>query len=231
MEQSAAVGIPAKAVLLDIEGTTTPLAFVKEVLFPYARARLPEFVAANRQDPAVAEQLVLINEIAEAELELDEVGRLLQDWIDHDLKIAPLKVLQGMVWRGGYESSKIKGQVHADAARALEKWHQAGLPLYIYSSGSKEAQKLLFRHSEHGDLAGLLTGYFDLTVGSKTDSGSYTAITRAIGFPPESILFISDVEQELDAAKDAGMQTVWMVRDGDLPAGGRHKSVRDFGSI
>lgn len=230
VERREALRLSARAVLLDIEGTTTPLAFVKEVLFPYARARLPEFVAANHQDPAVAEQLGLINEIAGAELTLDRAGRFLRAWIDQDQKVSPLKVLQGMVWREGYESGEIKGQVYADAVEALAKWRSAGVPLYIYSSGSVEAQKLLFAHSEHGDLSGWFAGHFDLAVGGKKEPESYAAIARRIGLAPSDILFVSDVEAELNAAREAGMRTVWMVREGAMPAPASHETARDFSS-
>ncbi|MCF8035178.1 MAG: acireductone synthase [Desulfarculaceae bacterium] len=230
-DQSQTVAFTARAVVVDIEGTTTPLAFVKEVLFPYARQRLPQFVVQHQDDPVVAEQLRLVRQTAGAELGLKQVGCLLRSWIDQDRKESSLKSLQGIIWREAYESGRIKGQVYPDAVRALKKWHRAGVPLYVYSSGSVEAQKLLFRHSEHGDLSGLFSGYFDLAVGGKKDRESYAAIAHSIGLPPESILFISDVKEELDAAEDAGMQSVWMVREGDLPLRGRHKLARDFSSI
>ena len=223
--------ISAQALLLDIEGTTTPLAFVKEVLFPYARERLPRFVAERRQDPAVARELDQVRRIAGAELSLEAIGRLLQAWIDQDRKAPPLKSLQGMLWQEGYQAGEIKGQVYPDAARALRKWQQAGLPLYIYSSGSVQAQKLLFQHSEHGDLSGLFSGYFDLAVGGKMEADSYVAIARAMVLPPRAILFVSDVRQELDAAREAGLQTLWMLRQGEPPEGGAHPWARDFAEI
>ncbi len=221
----------ARAVLLDIEGTTTPLAFVRDVLFPYARAHMPEFITRHHEKPAMAEQLRCIYEIIGARLELKELGSLLQAWIDQDRKAPPLKSLQGMVWRAGYQSGEIKGQVYSDAVDAMREWQRAGLFLYIYSSGSVEAQKLLFRHSEHGDLSGLFSGYFDLAVGGKKDRESYAAIAHSIGLPPESILFISDVKEELDAAEGAGMQSVWVVRQGDLSTEVPYKLARDFSFI
>lgn len=228
MGRSAAISLSAQAVLLDIEGTTTPLAFVKEVLFPYARERLPEFVARCQDDPAVAEQLRLVSRAAGESLGPASAAKQLQAWIDEDRKVPPLKNLQGMVWRQGYEAGELKGLVYDDALRAMREWASAGIPLYIYSSGSVAAQKLLFAHSEHGDLSGLFSGHFDLAVGGKKQSASYAAIARELALPPTDILFVSDIEQELDAAHEAGMQTVWMVREGDLPAKGRHEIARDF---
>jgi enolase-phosphatase E1 len=231
MDRLEPICISAQAVVTDIEGTTTPLAFVKEVLFPYARAHLPNFVAHHHEDPAVAEQLRLVCQIAGVQLGLRKLGNLLQVWIDQDRKIPPLKSLQAMVWEKGYQSGEIKGQIYPDAVHALKEWRQAGVPLYIYSSGSVQAQELLFRHSEHGNLSGLFSGHFDLAVGGKQDAKSYATIARCVGLPPQRILFVSDVVEELNAARHAGMQTVWMVREDNLPAQSMHLPVRSFGSI
>lgn len=231
MEQPKPISISAQAVVTDIEGTTTPLAFVKDVLFPYSRKRLPNFVAQHHEDPAVSEQLRQVRQIAGEELPLEKIGDLLKDWIDQDRKIAPLKSLQAMVWRIGFQSGEIKGQVYPDAVNTLKKWRRAGVPLYVYSSGSVQAQKLLFRHSEHGDISHLFSGHFDLAFGGKMDIESYVKIGRAIKMPPEDVLFLSDVLSELDAARSAGMQTVWVVREGPLPTESEHRLVRSFSAM
>ncbi|MCB2188981.1 MAG: acireductone synthase [Deltaproteobacteria bacterium] len=231
MAQHEPIKIAAQAVLLDIEGTTTPLAFVKELLFPYARARLPEFVVRHEQDPAVAHELRQIREMAGQELSPREVGALLQTWIDQDRKIAPLKSLQALVWQQGYERGEIKGQVYPDAVRALRAWWLRGVRLYVYSSGAVPAQKALFRHSESGDLSGWFTGHFDLALGSKTQAESYAAIAAIIGLAPGRILFLSDVKAELDAARQAGLQTGWVIRQGALPRASEHPLVASFAEL
>ncbi|MEW5911631.1 MAG: acireductone synthase [Thermodesulfobacteriota bacterium] len=220
-----------KAVLLDIEGTTTSLAFVKEVLFPYAHRCLPAFLAQHHAEPAVAEQLQQVRQIAGQDLTVEDIGAVLRTWIAQDLKIAPLKNLQAMLWQRGYKSGAIKGHVYSDAVIAMKKWQRAGRSLYVYSSGSVQAQKLLFKHSGHGDLTSLFSGHFDLKTGGKKDAASYAEIARAVGLPPREIVFLSDAEDELDAARRAGMRTVWVVREGRLPAPGGHITARAFDSI
>ena len=135
-------------------------------------------------------------------------------WIDQDSKITPLKALQGMIWEHGYRSGDFQGHVYADAARALRDWHARGIALYVYSSGSVQAQKLLFAHTGFGDLTPLFEGYFDTNVGGKLDAGSYRAIAASIGVAPAEMLFLSDVRAELDAAAAAGCRTMWLVREG-----------------
>jgi enolase-phosphatase E1 len=221
-----------RAILTDIEGTTSSLSFVKDVLFPYARARLAAFVHDHAQDPRVATQLDAVRrEAGDPAMSQEAVIDRLIAWIDEDRKITPLKALQGMVWENGYRNGDFQGHVYADAVQALRDWHARGLALYVYSSGSVQAQKLLFAHTGSGDLTPLFDGYFDTTVGGKQDTGSYRAIAASVGVAPAEILFLSDIRAELDAAAAADYRTVWLVRE-DLPnPQAAHRQVRDFGEI
>lgn len=196
-----------RAIVTDIEGTTTPLAFVHEVLFPYARQRLASFCRAQAGQPAVAAALAEARTLAGSpDLDLDGTVTLLEGWMAEDRKAGPLKTLQGLIWRGGYESGTLKGQVHADAAAELRRWHGRGLPLYVYSSGSEEAQRLIFGYSDQGDLTPLFSGYFDTRVGAKVEAASYATIARAIGVEAKAILFLTDHAGEVAVAQAAGLQ-------------------------
>lgn len=205
-----------RAIVTDIEGTTGSIAFVHEVLFPYSRARLASFVAEHPDavGPVLEEARRLAGEMDEAAL----VEALIR-WIDEDRKAGPLKTLQGMIWRSGYESGEIVGHVYDDAVRGLRRWREAGLRLAVYSSGSVEAQKLLFGHSRAGDLTGLFDAWFDTAVGAKADSASYLRIAEALHEPPARVLFLSDAPAEIAAARAAGMQAVRLVREGQAAAG------------
>ena len=221
-----------RAVVTDIEGTTSSLSFVKDVLFPYARARMAAFVRDHARDPRVAAQLDAVRrEAGEPALTQEAVIGQLVAWIDQDRKITPLKTLQGMIWENGYRSGDYQGHVYADAEQALRDWHARGLSLYVYSSGSVQAQKLLFAHTGFGDLTPLFEGYFDTTVGGKLDAGSYRAIAASIGLEPADILFLSDARAELDAAAAAGLQTVWLVRENTPDPRAAHRQARDFREI
>ncbi|ABS63471.1 2,3-diketo-5-methylthio-1-phosphopentane phosphatase [Parvibaculum lavamentivorans DS-1] len=202
-----------RAVVTDIEGTTTPLAFVHEVLFPYARARLADFVAANADDEEVAAALGDARELGGIAGAGDaETLQLLLAWMDEDRKAGPLKLLQGLIWRHGYEEGVLKGEIYADAAAALRLWHGRGLRLFVYSSGSEAAQRLIFGHSDQGDLGPCFEGYFDTRIGAKVDSASYAAIAQSAGLPTREVLFLSDHEGEIKAAREAGMQAVTIDR-------------------
>lgn len=220
-----------KAILTDIEGTTTALSFVKDVLFPYARARLPEFVRAHGREPRVWECLDEVRRITGREL--DEGGAIAQliEWIDQDQKITPLKTLQGMIWEQGYRDCDFTGHVYEDAARRLKEWQTRGLTLYVFSSGSVQAQKLIFGYSDFGDLTPLFSGYFDTAAGAKREADAYRAIGSTIGSASEEILFLSDIKEELDAARAAGMRTAWLVRDGETSADAAHPQFRDFDAL
>jgi enolase-phosphatase E1 len=220
-----------KAILTDIEGTTSSLSFVKDVLFPYARERMAEFVRAHAAEPAVRRELEEVEKISGKSLNDAEIIAQLIRWIDEDKKITPLKSLQGMIWEDGYKKDAFKGHMYEDAVRHLQQWHQAGLRLYVFSSGSVQAQKLLFAHTACGDLTPLFSGYFDTTSGNKREAESYRRIVAAIGAAPGDVLFLSDIKEELDAARAAGMQVTWLVRDGALDATAPHRQVRNFDEI
>lgn len=196
-----------KAILTDIEGTTSSIAFVAETLFPYARARLADYVAAHPEETAP-----ILAEIAAAEPG-DPIATL-RRWIDEDRKATPLKLLQGMIWADGYATGAFTGHVYADAVAGLRRWHEAGVKLYVFSSGSVGAQKLLFGHSDAGDLTPLFSGYFDTSTGPKREAESYAKIAAAIGEPAEAILFLSDTPQEVAAARAAGLAARLIDRTG-----------------
>ncbi|QLC74618.1 acireductone synthase [Pseudomonas sp. LPB0260] len=222
--------MPIKAILTDIEGTTSAVSFVFDVLFPYAAKHLPDFVRAHADEPQVAEQLAAVRaEAGEADADVERVIEILLGWIAADRKATPLKALQGMVWAEGYRAGQLKGHVYPDAVEALKRWKQRGYDLYVYSSGSIQAQQLIFGCSEAGDLTPLFSGYFDTTSGPKRDAQSYRSITQAIGCPAKEIVFLSDIVEELDAARAAGMQTVGLAREGGELAG--HETVASFALI
>ncbi len=220
-----------RAVVTDIEGTTSSLSFVKDVLFPYARERLPDFVLARQGDPEVGRWLEEVRCIVGRRLDLEEVIGQLLKWSDADEKIPPLKALQGMIWETGYRQGDFQGHVYPDAVAKLKAWKDAGICLYVFSSGSVPAQKLLFGHTRWGDLTGLFSGFFDTRIGSKRDPESYRRIAAEIGMKPQAILFLSDVKAELDAADAAGMQTIWLVREASLQPEAGYLKVRDFSKI
>ncbi|RYZ75022.1 MAG: acireductone synthase [Lysobacteraceae bacterium] len=221
-----------RAILTDIEGTTSSISFIKDVLFPYARGALPGFVAAHGRDPEVRRWLDAVA-IEHGSICSDQViVETLQGWIDQDRKHTALKALQGMIWEAGYRGAEFAAPIYPDVAPALRQWHGSGLPLYVYSSGSVPAQKLFFGHSDAGDLSGLFSGWFDTEVGGKREAGSYEAIAARLGLEPAQILFLSDVVEELDAARIAGMQTVLVDRPEDYPqpregqaANGHHRTT------
>ncbi|PWE46137.1 acireductone synthase [Pseudomonas prosekii] len=222
--------MPIKAILTDIEGTTSAVSFVFDVLFPYAAKHLPEFVRQNAGRVDVAEQLDAVRRDSdEPQADVERVIEILLDWIAEDRKATPLKALQGMVWEQGYQSGQLKGHVYPDAVDALKRWHQDGFQLFVYSSGSIQAQKLIFGCSEAGDLSPLFSGYFDTTSGPKREAQSYQRITQAIGVAAGEILFLSDIVEELDAARTAGMATCGLAREGGELAG--HVTVDSFGKI
>lgn len=211
-------------ILTDIEGTTTDIRFVHDVLFPYAREKLPEFVRAHQNAPEVKTQLTATahemaqeapQETAQPEPDLEAVIAQLIAWIDADKKITPLKALQGLIWKAGYENGDFQGHVYADAVEYLKAWHAQEITLAIFSSGSVKAQKLLFAHTNAGDLTPLFQYYFDTTTGPKKSASAYEAIAQTLEKPANSILFLSDVIAELDAAAEAGFKTCLLVRDAD----------------
>lgn len=220
------------AVVTDIEGTTTDIAFVHDVLFPYSARALPAFVRAHAAEPAVAETLEDARGVMGApDADLELVITQLLEWIARDQKITPLKALQGMIWRAGYENGDFTGHVYPDAAAALRAWGERGIHLYVYSSGSVAAQKLLFGYSDAGDLTPLFDGYFDTRVGGKKETASYRAILESIGLPAAETLFLSDVTAELDAAAAAGLHTCLLARDTAGKVTNRHPIAQNFAEI
>jgi enolase-phosphatase E1 len=222
---------PVRAILTDIEGTTTSISFVHDVLFPYARERMAEFVAAHRDEPRVRELLDAANAEAGGGLSDEQIARVLISWIDQDRKATPLKGLQGLIWEDGYRNGDYQGHMYEDAVNNLRAWKERGIALYVFSSGSVHAQRLLFGHTAWGDLTPLFSGWFDTTTGNKREAEAYRRIAGAIGLPAGNILFLSDVAGELDAAREAGMQTTWLVRDGEPDPGARHRQVGSFDQI
>jgi enolase-phosphatase E1 len=221
-----------RAIVTDIEGTTTSLSFVKDVLFPYSTRHLPGFVSSQAHRPEVRQWLDEARQLAGGAVDDEGLVGVLLKWIETDQKLAPLKALQGLLWEEGYRQGAFQSHVYEDAARRLREWHQQGLRLYVYSSGSEHAQRLIFRHTPFGDLTPLFSGYFDTRVGGKKESASYAAIVRELGLPADEVLFLSDVREELDAAQSAGMRT-WCLLRGEGPTvdPGPHPAARSFDEV
>lgn len=227
-----------RVILTDVEGTTSSISFVHEVLFPYAAEQLDEFVREHHHEPAVRAELdAVASEAGIAPEDIDAVGEELQRWIKEDRKATPLKSLQGMIWQQGYERGDFQSHVYEDAADYLRRWHDRGLRLYVYSSGSVQAQKLIFRYSVAGDLTPFFSGYFDTRVGGKKEARAYQNIIDDLGVEPETVLFLSDVEAELAAAEAAGLVTCLVARheEGGQGAGNgcapSHPVAQDFGEV
>jgi enolase-phosphatase E1 len=219
-----------RAIVLDIEGTTSSVAFVKEQLFPFVRRRIPGYVREHQ-----SELRDILDEIRRVEgkgqLDTSQLIEVLLRWMSEDRKTTALKTLQGIIWKQGYDSGELRAHVYDDAVRALRRWHESGLLLYIYSSGSVAAQKLLFSHTQQGDLTPLFSGYFDTTTGSKLEAGSYKAIAAAIGLPADVILFLSDHPGEIKAAAAAGMQINLVDREGAELLAANSGAVGSFDAI
>lgn len=221
-----------RAIVTDIEGTTSSIRFVHDVLFPYAAENLAEFIRTNADDAEVREQLEAVAELADlSATDVEDIIEQLQMWIREDKKITPLKALQGMIWQHGYQQGHFKGHVYDDAAQSLRAWFEQGIMLYVYSSGSVQAQKLIFGFTEFGDLTPLFSGYFDTRIGAKREESSYREIVTALELEAGDILFLSDICEELDAARAAGMKTCQLLRPLDASAAGQHPSVNDFSQI
>ncbi len=224
-------------ILTDIEGTTSSISFVKDVLFPYARRALPGFVRERGQEPDVRRWLDAVATEHGAVCSDDTIVEILQGMIDEDRKHTALKALQGMIWQDGYRGADFTAHIYPDAAARLRAWHEAGIPLAVYSSGSVPAQKLFFGHTDAGDLTGLFGGWFDTEVGHKREAESYREIARRLDRAPADLLFLSDVVEELDAAREAGLRTVLIDRREDYPqprlgdAAHGHARVERFDAI
>ena len=224
-----------RGILLDIEGTTTPIAFVHDVLFTYARDHVREFLHANADKDEVRADIALLSDE-----HADDVSKglnpppLVTDYVEWlialDRKSTGLKSLQGKIWIEGYESGSLKSQVFEDVEPAFQRWRERGLRISIFSSGSVLAQQLLFAYSEVGNLTRFIENYFDTRVGKKGEAESYRKIAKAMSLKPWQILFISDVVAELEAANEAGMKTILSIRPGNEPQP-QYPSIRSFDEI
>ncbi len=232
-----------KAILLDIEGTTTPIDFVHKTLFPFAKAKIGEFVAENFSG--------IQDEIAQLKTEYkkdfteqiygrdfredapESVANYLKFLIETDRKSTPLKSLQGKIWQKGYELGELESVMFDDVKPAFERWKSQGKTIAIYSSGSILAQKLIFKYSNFGDLSSFIENYFDTNTGHKREGESYVKIAAALNHPPKRVAFFSDIPAELDAARFAGMQTSLVVRKGNAQINGEisHSIIRNFDEI
>jgi enolase-phosphatase E1 len=223
-----------KTILMDVEGTTTSISFVHDILFPYSADRLKAYVEEHLSDPNVQEVLLktqnTVREEEDVNLNRDALVDKLLGWIRQDRKHSALKKLQGLIWHEGYACGEIKGHVYEDVPAVLKKWKDAGLVLAIYSSGSVEAQRSLFGHSVYGDLNPLFSKNFDTAVGGKREPQSYINILEELNQKAGDVLFLSDITEELDAAKAAGMQTIQLVR-GTPVIESTHKQVKTFQEI
>lgn len=220
-----------QAILTDIEGTTSDIRFVQQVLFPYARARLPNWLAEHATDAAVRPWLQATAHEAglSAAATPAQLAAVLQGWMDADRKATPLKALQGMIWREGYAAGDFVAHVYDDVAPTLRAWRARGLRLFVYSSGSAQAQQQFFAHSAAGDLTPLFEGWFDTETGPKREAASYARIAAAIGVAPAQILFLSDIVAELDAARASGLRTTLLCRPPQqCAADAPHPCVHDF---
>jgi len=215
---------PIRVILLDIEGTTTPIDFVTKVLFPYARSKMESFIRKKVQDEQVHP---LIKELRTQQREDTKRGLQPPDWrdedpeieitsaaaycqwlIQRDSKCTALKALQGMIWQAGYARGELRGQVYPDVPRAFARWRWQKREIVIYSSGSVLAQRLLFQTTPFGDLKAFIRDYFDTHTGAKSETASYRKIAISLGSSPGEILFISDAVKEVEAAQVAGLRGV-----------------------
>ncbi|XP_077593809.1 enolase-phosphatase E1 [Stigmatopora nigra] len=235
----ATVAIPARttALLLDIEGTTTPITFVKDILFPYIREHLEDYLSAHWEEDECKQDVHLLKKQLEEDMRQNRAcpihavdqtvhtdeEKAIREVVDDvlwqmaaDRKSMALKRLQGHMWRVAYTSGTINGELYEDVTPSIRRWRGHGLKVFIYSSGSVEAQKLLFSHSVEGDVLDLFDGHFDTAVGAKVDAKSYERIAERIGCPAEEITFLTDVTREAKAAEDAGVNVVVVVRPGNM---------------
>ena len=238
-----------RAVLLDIEGTTTPIAFVHDVLFPYARTHVRAFLAAewHTDDVREATRRLIVEHAQDAvhadsppplaahgdAAARDSLARYVEWLMDRDRKSPGLKLLQGLIWEEGYRAGTLHGHIFPDVANAFRRWHAAGLALAIYSSGSELAQRRLFESTAEGDLTAFIAAYFDTSVGPKKAADSYAHICTRLQVNPGAVLFLSDVVGELEAASAAGLQVALVVRPGNQPQpeGHRYERIHSFDDV
>jgi len=231
--------LPTKTILLDIEGTTTPVEFVTEVLFPYARQRIETFLREHSSDPSVRADIEALKQDHAQDVEqglspppIAEVTRYVHWLMDRDRKSTSLKALQGKIWEAGYRAGELRGEVYDDVPRAIERWRWQNREIAIFSSGSVLAQKLLFSSTQAGDLTRFICGYFDTTTGPKREPESYRRIAQAVGAEPSVMLFISDTVPEANAARSAGIDTLLCVRGARSPSEPHgHAAIRSFDEV
>ncbi|CAG5133745.1 unnamed protein product [Candidula unifasciata] len=247
-EETESLLIGVRSIVFDIEGTTTPISFVKDTLFPYVRNNIESYLNKNFDNPEVQKAISALREQAAKEKSetvegvveipssdaskedvIKAVVANVQGQMDADRKTTELKNLQGLIWKDAYESKEIKGELFEDVAPMLKMLAEEGLQLYVYSSGSVESQKLLFANSVQGDLSDVFSGYFDTTTGSKTDSASYKKIAAEIKVEPNSILFLTDIPQEAEAAVTAGLRSALVIRPGNVELTDEH--LQNFACI
>lgn len=223
-----------RCVLMDIEGTIIPVAFVRDVLFPYAKRRLAAFLREQHEEPVVRQWAEVCQETVTQELgrrpAYEELSDILGRWIEEDRKHPGLKAIQGMIWQEGYRTGAFAPALYEDVVPALHRWRKNGLRLALYSSGSEQAQRLLVEHTTDGNLTELFSRFFDTRIGAKTETASYQHIADRMALRAEDILFLSDTEPELDAAAAAGLQTAHIVRPGTRP-GTRHPTCSTFADL
>jgi len=219
-----------KAIVTDIEGTTTSIAFVHDVLFPYAKKHLADYVAKHYHNHVdLWQDIATITQ--QDNLSQQQVIDILLEWIHQDKKITPLKTLQGFIWQAGYQQGDLKGHIYLDAMQQLQKWHDAGIKLYIYSSGAVQAQKLLFGHTDYGDLTPWFSGYFDTHIGGKKETSSYQKIAHQIGQKAHHILFLSDMVDEITAALQADYHVCHLDREQQHAPQDSYPTVSNFTTI
>jgi enolase-phosphatase E1 len=237
----------SRVVLLDIEGTTTPVSFVYEVLFPYARERLTPFLKQHWDDQDTQDELLQLREenvrdvsqgapsLPESEdaAVLKSTVAYLNWLMDRDRKSTPLKSLQGRIWQAGFAAGELKSKVFPDVPCAFANWRKQGRKIGIYSSGSVLAQQQLFEHvADVGDLSGFISYWFDTRVGAKRESASYTRIAAELKLRPDDVLFVSDIAAELDAARQAGFNTRLALRPGNTAQPpSNHQTIKSFDEI
>ncbi|WP_394204212.1 acireductone synthase [Shewanella waksmanii] len=220
-----------RAIVVDTAGTTTDLNFIKETLFPYSANALSEFLVANQSNVLVDNCICDVRDIAlEPDASIERVVEILQQWITEDRKATPLKTLQGLIWKQGYAQGEFTGHIYPDFIEAIDSIKGQNVRLYSFSSGSAEAQQLLFSHSDAGDLTPKFDGHFDTRTGNKLFKQAYCNIINTISLAPKQVLFISDVVEELKAAQEAGMRTLQMVRD-DNQRTAEHPIIHSFAEL
>jgi enolase-phosphatase E1 len=221
-----------EAIVTDIEGTTSSIDFVHQVLFPYSTKALPQYLRDCADRPEIAKIIEEVRqEVNLPNATIDRVIEILLNWIKEDRKITPLKTLQGFIWEDGFQNGEFKSHLYEDAYLNLQRWHQNNIKLFVFSSGSVKAQKLLFGNSEYGDLTYLFDDYFDTNIGSKKEVVAYQNIADKIKIDPSKILFLSDVIAELDSAKAVGYQTILLARQTNFQVESNHQVISNFDEI